>query len=131
MERISAAHAKTLLVKLKRPRFAVAPKEQRTVDGVVFASKKEATRYRELQLLELAGLIRKLTLQPRFPVFIDGQAFCVYRADFSYDKHIALSCWEKVIEEVKSSGTAKDSAYRLRRKAAELYFGITVTEVIR
>jgi hypothetical protein len=35
-----------------------------------------------------------------------------------------------IIEEVKSTGTMKDAAYRLRKKAAELYHGIEVTVYI-
>lgn len=37
-----------------------------TVDGHHFPSKKEARRYRELKLLEMAGEISGLELQPKF-----------------------------------------------------------------
>ena len=36
------------------------------IDGITFDSLKEANRYSELKLLEKAGLIKDLTLQPRF-----------------------------------------------------------------
>jgi len=109
-------------------RFKVSPAHERTVDGIVFASKKEAKRYLYLKALERAGQIWDLQLQPAFKTFIAGKPFCTYTADFSY--------WidhkqRQVVEDVKSSGTAKDAAYRLRKKAAELQYGIKVSEVLR
>lgn len=47
----------------KAGRTVVSPKEQRTIDGITFASKFEARIYQELRAL--VGL-DKLTLQPRF-----------------------------------------------------------------
>lgn len=40
------------------------------VRGIRFASTKEATRYQELCLLEKAGKIWDLELQPRFPLVV-------------------------------------------------------------
>lgn len=109
-------------------RFKVSPANQRTIDGIVFASKKEAHRYLVLKQMERIGTIHDLQLQPAFKTFIAGKPFCTYTADFSY--------WvdhkqRQVVEDVKSSGTAKDAAYRLRKKAAELQYGFKVSEVIR
>jgi hypothetical protein len=110
-----------------RSRFQVAPKAERTVDGVVFDSKKEATRYATLRLLERAGKIEDLRLQQKFPVEINGSHYCTYTADFVYfDCHLG----REVIEDTKSTGTAKDAAYRLRRKAAELSHNIKIDEVL-
>ena len=36
------------------------------IDGIKFDSKAEAERYKELKILEKAGLIKKLILQPEF-----------------------------------------------------------------
>lgn len=105
-------------------RFKVAPEADRTLDGKVFASKKEMMRYANLRLMERGGSISQLTLQPEYKVEINGQHFCTYTADFKYFDTL-LDKW--VIEEVKSTGTAKDAAYRLRKKAAELFHGIKVT----
>lgn len=109
----------------KRPRYPVAPKEERTVDGRVFASKKEAARYAGLLLEVRAGLIRDLELQPKFEVFINGKKLCHYTADFRFSR---CGTGETVILEVKSSGSRKEASYKLRRRAAELAHGITVTE---
>lgn len=110
-----------------KARYQVVEPSRRTMDGVVFASQKEMKRYAELKLLVRAGEITDLALQPKFQVDGNGEPFCTYTADFSYrDKAGTL-----IVEEIKSTGTAKDASYKLRKKAAELAFGITVTEIIR
>jgi hypothetical protein len=125
---ISIADAIRAASRARRSRFQVAPKDQRTLDGVVFDSKKEASRYAELKLLEKQGLITDLKLQPKFPVEINGKPYCSYSADFSfYDRQLGRA----VVEDVKSTGSQKDAAFRLRKKAAELCHGIKVVEVIR
>jgi hypothetical protein len=109
-------------------RFQVAPKHERTVDNICFDSKKEAKRYAELKLLERAGHIKDLMLQTKFPVAIEGQHFCNYSADFVY---YDLIRGRTVVEDIKSTGTASDAAYKLRKKAAEIVHKIKVEEVIR
>ena len=112
---------------MAKNRFAVVEPERRTMDGFVFASKKEMLHYADLKMLQKAKEISNLELQPKFPVHINGNLFCTYTADFAYDTKDG----ERVIEELKSSGTAKDAAYRLRKKAAEMYYGIKVNVIIR
>ena len=109
-------------------RFGVAPVAERTADGIVFASKKEMHRYHELNLLLRAGLIADLECQPAFKVAFGAKPYCTYTADFCYYDNRTKRI---VIEDVKSTGTAKDAAYRLRKKAAELFHGIKVVEVLR
>jgi hypothetical protein len=109
-----------------RGRFAVGDKSRRIEDGITFDSLNEVSRYRELKLLQQAGAISDLTLQPSFEVKITGAHFCTFTADFSY-----LEYGQRIVEDVKSTGTAKDTAYRLRKKAAELFHKITVKELIR
>lgn len=111
---------------MQKNRFQVAPAAERTMDGIVFASKKEMKRYGELKMLERGKVISDLWLQPSFPVKINDSLFCTYTADFSY-----VEDGKEIIEEIKSSGTAKDAAYRLRKKAAELYYGFKVKVIIR
>ena len=67
-----------------RIRIRVAPKEDRTADGIVFASKREMVRYSELRMLEQSKIISDLTLQPEFPLMVNGVIVCKYRADFRY-----------------------------------------------
>ncbi|NDC83723.1 DUF1064 domain-containing protein [bacterium] len=111
----------------KRPKYIVSKKEDRTVDGIEFDSKMEMTRYLELKMLERTGIITMLELQPQYIVQINGEDYCSYTADFKY---YDTGNEEFVIEDVKSIATAADKAFRLRKKAAELYHGITVRSVI-
>lgn len=84
------------------------------VDGILFHSKGEAKRYGELKMLERAGEISDLELQPEF-VLLDGfvrdgkriQAI-KYRADFKYLEDDIV-----VIEDFKGKETAE---FRIKRK---------------
>lgn len=107
-------------------RFPVAPKAERSIDGIVFASKREMVRWGFLVLLQRSGKIRDLERQPSWVVMINGKKLCRYSADFRF---FDIEKNRIVIEEIKSSGSAKDTAYRLRRRAAELAYGIVVTEI--
>jgi len=106
-----------------------------TVDGITFASKAEARRYRELKMLEKAGQISDLQLQPKYRLLaasttgtIRGalrELPCVghYIADFAYyDERIG----QRIIEDVKGVKTA---LYRWKKKHTEAQYGITITEV--
>lgn len=111
----------------KRGRFPVVPSESRTMGGVTFDSKREMLRWAELQLLQRAGEITELKRQVSYSVSIASVHFCKFTPDAEYiDRHGV-----KVFEDVKSSGTAKDTAYRLRKKAFEIFYGVKVTEIIR
>ncbi len=93
------------------------------VDGITFASKAEAARYQDLKLLERSGYITGLTLQPRFPIVIEGKKICSYVADFSYQD----KSHRHVIEDVKGCITP---TYRLKKKLFEaVYPMLRVTEI--
>lgn len=94
------------------------------VDGITFDSKKEAARYAELKLMEKAGVIMSLELQPTFPVYIDGKKVFEYRADFKY--WIDGKDGRYVIEDVKG---VKTDVYRIKKKCVEAQYGITITEI--
>lgn len=72
------------------------------VDGIRFASKREAHRYCELKLLEKAGELEALQLQPRFPLKVNGTLVCTYVADFSYHD---VKTGNMVIEDAKGVKT--------------------------
>jgi len=105
------------------------------VDGVRFASKKEAARFLELRTWEKAGFIADLEVQPVFPLHVlelwrSGAPLVIttvgkFTADFRY---LQLKTGEIVVEDVKSQAT-KTEAYRLRKKLAEAIHGITIVEV--
>lgn len=100
------------------------------VDGVRFASKREARRYQELRLLEKGGQIRALRLQPRFDLHVlsvSGELIKVgrYTADFGYEEWPA---WLPVIEDVKAP-PSRTEAYMLRKRMVEAEHGIRIREV--
>lgn len=67
-----------------------------TIDNIKFASKAEANRYSELKLLQRAGTISNLELQPRYPFVVNNIHVCTYVADFLYTEGQCL-----VAEDVK------------------------------
>lgn len=97
------------------------------VDGVRFASSREARRYGELRLLERAGQIWDLTLQPEFPLHAQGLETCEcelvgkYRGDFAYATREGT-----VVEDVKGVRTP---LYRWKKKHVEIEYGIRIVEV--
>ena len=94
------------------------------VEGVSYASKKEARRAGELQLLQLAGEITDLVAQPVFPIVINGVKVCKYIADASYKRDGVL-----IVEDTKSEITRKNPVYRLKNKLMKAVHGIDIKEV--
>lgn len=111
-----------------------APKYRNTktlVDGVLFDSLKEARRYGELKLLERAGEIGDLQVQPAFPLMVSGRQVCKYIGDFSYrhrlpNGELSTSC---EVEDVKSPHTRKLPVYRLKAKMFAAQYGFPIREV--
>lgn len=99
------------------------------VDGIKFHSKREAKRYVELKLLEKAGKISRLELQPRIPLRIwpfrrgpkdEPTLVGHYVADFYY-----VDGNDIVIEDVKGF---KTQTYKLKKKIAEALYGYEIKE---
>jgi hypothetical protein len=95
-----------------------------TVDGNSFASKREAARYGELRLLQGIGEIENLTLQPRFPLKVNGKLVCTYVADFLYGK--TGDATSLVVEDVKGYRT---EVYKIKAKLFEALHGFPIREV--
>ena len=103
------------------------------VDGVRFASKREAARYSELKLWLRVGRIQDLTLQPEYPIHVvklyrNGWPIEIatvgkYIGDFEYT---VCASGEIVTEDVKG---VKTSTYQLKKKLVEAIHGITISEV--
>lgn len=119
------------------------------IDGIQFDSKKEAKRYRELRLLEGAGVIEKLERQVEYVLIPEQREFnareiytkgpkkgsfkpgkllerkLVYIADFVYMKNGKV-----IVEDVK--GYRDGGAYRvfvIKRKLMLYRFGLRVIEI--
>lgn len=102
------------------------------VDGIRFASMKEARRYSQLKLLEKAGAIGQLELQPKFklgtddkPVLLKSDGYpngrrASYIADFEYYDNEAM---EWVVEDVKGMDTPLS---KLKRGVVEAQYDIVI-----
>ena len=91
------------------------------VDGIWFASKKEAERYQQLRLMELANEIADLKRQVSFKLRVNGIEVCRYICDFQYrDKNGA-----RVIEDAKGF---RNAVYRLKKKLMKAVLKIEILE---
>lgn len=91
-------------------------------DGIKFDSKLEAERYAQLKMMERAGVIHDLELQPSFeliPSFRkNGKTWrrTLYKADFRY---ILAEDDSYIIEDVKGSTSVITDVFRLKQKLFE------------
>lgn len=85
-----------------------------------FSSKREFARYQELKLLEKAGKIYLLKLQPRFPLRVNDQLICTYVGDFQYEENA-----RGVVEDCKGYRTP---IFKLKAKLMKAIYGITILE---
>ena len=106
------------------------------VDGITFASKAEAKRYGELKLLEKAGEVYGLLLQPRYALSVENAGYPddghgrtitlgAYVADFAYMRK-RRDGTDFVIEDVKGM---KTPMYRWKKKHFEAQYGVEITEI--
>ena len=92
------------------------------IDGIKFDSKLEAERYAQLKMMERAGVIRDLELQPEYeliPSFRkNGKTWrrTLYKADFRY---ILAEDDSYIIEDVKGSTAVITGVFRLKQKLFE------------
>ena len=94
------------------------------VNGITFRSKIEARRYRDLRLRECAGEISGLEYEPEsYPLIVNGVKVTSYRPDFRYRENGVL-----VVEDVKSTATARARDWPIRKKLMLAIHGITVRE---
>ena len=89
-----------------------------------FDSKREAREYYNLKLLEKAGAISDIKLQPAFRIIINGVDVGSYYADFSY-----MEKGELHVIDVKSPATAKNALYRFKKRCVEAQYGVQIEEI--
>ena len=112
--------AQTPTEKPKKSKYGAVKTE---VDGIMFDSKREASRYQELRLLEQAGEIANLRLQVPyilFPKNEHGRAL-KYIADFVYNDDTGAL----VVEDAKGHST---DVYKLKRRLMAELKGIEIKE---
>ena len=103
------------------------------VDGIKFDSKKEARRYQALLLMQRAGKISDLELQPKFElvksVKFSGDARAKpavrYFADFAYTD---TATGKRIVEDVKSPVTKEKPYYKMKRHMMLAIHGIEILE---
>lgn len=93
------------------------------VDNITFASKAEARRYGELKLLEKAGYIRQLELQPVYEIKIDGKLVCKVIFDFRY--------WEGQVRTIEDVKGLDNPLSRLKRKLVEAMYPSTKIMLVK
>lgn len=155
IDRLSPAAQKQILDKLraqqgekiaaepeKRSKYGARKATRTTESGatITFDSQKEARRYDELLLMQQAGRIQGLRLQPQYTlqesyVTPEGERIRAIRyvADFSYQERRlgaggVNESWYKVVEDVKSTAT-RTREYELKRKMMMDLRGIRIREV--
>lgn len=114
----------------ERARVSKYRNQKVLIDGRTFDSKAEAKRYQELKLMEAAGTIRDLKLQPEFQLQAafkdcDGKRHRAinYRADFQYTD----SDGNAIVEDVKGYRTAD---YKIKAKLFRfLYRHLRLVEI--
>ena len=111
--------------KSKRPKYN---NEKVEYEGIVFDSRKEYKRYRELLLLQKAGHIGFLQMQVPFLLIekSETERECKYVADFVY---IDAQSGQKIVEDVKSDATRKLSTFIMKRKLMLSVHKIKIREV--
>lgn len=93
------------------------------VGDVTFDSRAEAHRYTQLLLLQRAGVISDLELQPKFPLVVNGIKIGTYIGDFSF-----IEGGKRVTEDVKGIRTP---VYILKKKLVRALYGIEIVEVMK
>lgn len=119
-DRLTAKQARTLIARARGNKYR---NRRVTIDGLKFDSVREAKRYKQLAVLERAGLIDALRRQVRFPLIVNGVLVCTYVADFTYTDESG----RKVIEDAKGYATRE---YKTKaRLFAALHPGLSISEV--
>lgn len=90
------------------------------VDGIVFDSKREATRYQDLKYMEAAGEISDLQRQIIFPLVVNDVKIGLYIADFQYKEN-----GEQITEDSKGVRTRD---YVMKRRLMLALYGIHIRE---
>lgn len=114
--------------KAKRSKFNAT---KTIADGKVFASKGEAKRWAELELLQKAGQIRNLQRQVKFDLVVNGVHIGSYTADACYEQKASLGElgiyeWQAVTEDFKG---AKPREWTRTKKLMLACHGIEIREV--
>lgn len=104
----------------RRHKYGTAPPAERTVDGVLFASRAEARRYLELKALRAGGAVRFFLRQ--VPFHLPGGVR--YVLDF-------LVFWADGRETFEDVKGVRTELYELKRRQVLDLYGVEITEIRR
>ena len=109
---------------MRWPKYNKYKNEPTMVDGITFQSRKEASRYQELRMLERAGEISGLFRQAKIEIVPKTKLYLAsyYVADFVYKDN---RTGQTVYEDVKGMRT---DVYRLKKKLMYWRHGIEIKE---
>jgi hypothetical protein len=91
------------------------------VNGIKFDSRREADKWRELEILRRSGILISVERQVAFLIIHNGVKICKYVADFVTVNRQGV----KVVIDVKGF---KTPVYRLKKKLVRAFYGIEIEE---
>jgi hypothetical protein len=94
--------------------------KEELVGEIKFDSKKEAARYRQLLMMEHAGMIKDLQLQVSFSLMVNGTLIGKYTSDFTY--------YENGMYVVEDTKGYRSRDYPLRKKLMKAIYDIEIKE---
>lgn len=106
-----------------RSHFHVAPVEDRTLDGVVFASRLEMRHYIGLVEQQRAGLISNLRRQVKFELNIGSEHITNYVSDFVFYDNVLK---KEIVADSKGKRTA---LFIVKARLMKIIYGIDVLEL--
>lgn len=126
--KVGAINAHLFIEPTPKKKKAKYNNEKVEYEGIIFDSRKEYKRYRELLILQKAGLIGLLQMQVSFLLIAKSETEreCKYVADFVY---IDAKSGAKIVEDVKSEMTRKLPTYIMKRKLMASIHKIQIKEV--
>ena len=102
----------------KQPRIRNV--RRKVINGIEFASTREARAWQDLCLIQQAGQISELRRQVPFALDINGVHICDYVADFVF-----VRSGQQIVQDAKGFRT---EIYRLKRKLMLAIHGIEIIE---
>ena|ERR1700754_3098543 len=109
--------------KQARSHFRIAPVEERTWNGIVFASWHEKQNHAALVEQENLGIISNLRRQVPYELSIGGFKITTYIADHVYFDH---TLQREIVADTKGKRT---ESFRIKKRLMKLIYNIEVIEI--
>lgn len=93
--------------------------KRKIINGIEFDSTREARRYQDLALMQIAGHIVNLRRQVPFEIRVNKVYICSWLADFTYTTADGTKC-------VEDSKGFKTEIFKLKCRLVEAQYGIKI-----